>query len=450
MRRWLALAAVALLALLGLGASAHAATPPREVRVDLGTPVEQALAWGSAVGPTGRTADAIRVSTADPDAVRIELPDDGPGTYRVAWSVLALDGQPMSGQRAVVRGAPAPVAPALDVRGQDGPSALGVVARLLVLVGVFGTLGMALGWWWVVGGAWRQGGVAPPGDDQADARRQRAAAVAPRAIRMWWRAWWVLIACWVVGVALALVAQVGALGLEPGEVRDLLGSTRWGGAWLAVAGLAALAALAGVTGHGRGRSINPGGWRAVGLAAPGFLAAIGLGWWGHAATGTDATLSTGFDVLHAWATAAWLGGLLMLAVLAMPWLRGMDAPDRVAMGAAVVVRFSSLAVAAVVVLVVTGTYRALAELPSFDALWTTTYGVVLLIKLGVFAVMLVLAAWNRFTLHPRLERAALGIGDDAGGQQALVALRTSIRAEVALAVLVLAAVAVLVSIAPPA
>jgi len=100
-----------------------------------------------------------------------------------------------------------------------------------------------------------------------------------------------------------------------------------------------------------------------------------------------------------------------------------------------------------VVLVVTGVYRALAELPSFDALWTTSYGVVLVVKLAIFVLMLGLAAWNRFSLHPRLERDALGISP--GGASALAALRTSIRAEVVLAALVMVAVAVLVSIPPP-
>jgi putative copper export protein len=61
--------------------------------------------------------------------------------------------------------------------------------------------------------------------------------------------------------------------------------------------------------------------------------------------------------------------------------------------------------------------------------------------------MVVLAAWNRFALHPRLERDALGISP--GGISALAALRTSIRAEVVLAALVMVSVAVLVSIPPP-
>ncbi len=50
------------------------------------------------------------------------------------------------------------------------------------------------------------------------------------------------------------------------------------------------------------------------------------------------------------------------------------------------VRFSGLAVAAVAVLVVTGVYRALAELGDAGDLLHTDYGIALLVKLGLFVV----------------------------------------------------------------
>ena len=102
----------------------------------------------------------------------------------------------------------------------------------------------------------------------------------------------------------------------------------------------------------------------------------------------------------------------------------------------------------VVVLVITGVYRALAELPSLSALWSTAYGVTLLVKLAIFTAMLGVAAWNRLVLHPRLERTALGLRDEAA-DDGVGALRASVRAEIVLAVLVMAAVAVLVGIVPP-
>jgi len=120
----------------------------------------------------------------------------------------------------------------------------------------------------------------------------------------------------------------------------------------------------------------------------------------------------------------------------------------VRMGAGIVVRFSAVAITAVVLLVVTGVYRALAEVPALSDLWTTAYGVALLAKLAVFALMLALAAWNRMVLHPRLERAALG-STSPGARNGLAALAASIRAEIALGAVVMALVAVLVGLMPP-
>ena len=438
---------IALLMCTGLAAAQAHAGPPRDARIALGTPIEQALAWGMAAGPHGARRHGVRTPAADPEAIRIPLPADGNGTYRVAWSVLSVDGHPIAGTRTIVVGTAAPVAPAIAPRGVDGVGAWGVVAHLLLIAGVLGTLGMTCTRRAVVGAAWRSGGIAPPADTDADGRRARMASHATRPVRMWWRTWWGLKAVWGVGLLVALIAQVAALGMGWGDVGTLLTDTRWGIAWIVVAVCSLATDLIAVAVR-RGEALpDPSSLRTVALALPGAIAVIALAASGHAGTGTDAGLGMAFDALHAWATAAWLGGLVMLAVLAMPLLRALGNEDRVRMGAAVVVRFSGLAVAAVVVLVVTGVYRALAELPSLAALWTTAYGVTLLVKLGIFAVMLGVAAWNRMVLHPRLERHALGIG--SGGAEALRALATSIWAEVFLAAAVTGAVAVLVSIPPP-
>jgi copper transport protein len=446
MRRLLTIAAVVLSVCAG-ATMAAAAGPPRDVRVAFGTPIEQALVWGAAAGPHGARSERARVLASDPEALHIAVPADGNGTYRVAWSVLAADGHPIAGTRTLVVGARVPMAPELAPRGADGTGPWGVLARLLVLIGLLGTLGMTFTRRAVMGLAWRSGGIAPPGDTDADGRRARALAVASAPVRTWWRTWWGLKVAWGLGLVVGLVAQVATLGIGWGAAGTLLGDTRWGAAWIALALLSILTDVIAVAVRRREALLDPGTGRTAALAIPAAIGVVVLAASGHAATGTDAGLGTAFNALHSWATAAWLGGLVMLAVLAVPLLRALGSDDRVHVGAAVIVRFSSLAVVAVVVLVVTGVYRALAELPSFDALWTTSYGVVLMVKLAIFVLMVLLAAWNRFALHPRLERDALGISP--GGASALAALRTSIRAEVVLAALVMVSVAVLVSIPPP-
>lgn len=454
--RLLLAALLAVVLVPALAAGQGAASPPdgtrvthvpSVIRVSFPVPIEAALADARVIGPHGASSTSARVPADDPQALLIAVPSDGMGTYRAAWTVLTDDGHASSGSTAFAVSAFAPAAPTVVPRGGDGPGPLGIMARLLMLIGVLGTAGMAVTRCWVVGAAWSAGGVARPERDDADHLRQHAASVMGAPVRTWWRTWWALVACWSVGIMLALIGQATDLGVGVGEVGTLLTDSRWGHAWLVLLVLVAVATLAALLLRRGERPAHPGRAAMGMLAVPGLAAALAMAWAGHASSGTDATLGIAIDTVHGWATALWLGGLLALAVLAVPALAALPADDRVRLGAAVVVRFSALAVGAVVVLVVTGVYRALAELPSLDALWTTSYGVALLVKLLIFVVMLGVGAWNRFVIHPRLERAALGL--DPGGDVALARLRVSVRAEVVLAVLVLVAVAVLVGIPPP-
>jgi hypothetical protein len=91
--------------------------------------------------------------------------------------------------------------------------------------------------------------------------------------------------------------------------------------------------------------------------------------------------------------------------------------------------------------------RALGQGPPLVLLRRIGRGQALLVKLAVFAVLLVGGAYNRLVLHPRLERAALGLREtDAGAGQAL---RISVAAELAMASVLLVVVAVLVNLPPP-
>ena len=419
--------------------------PPEAVRVALPAPVEADLVRGEVRGPRGAAGGPARAGAGAPQAVVVPVPQDGAGTYRVAWWGMTTDGHPFAGTSAFAVRSSAPAASPVVPDGSDGAGPLAVIARLLVLIGVLGTAGMALTREWVVAHAWAAGGVAPPGAQGADAMRDHSTAASAAPVARWWKALWALQAAWLVGLVIALPVQASAVGWAWGT---LLGGTRWGAAWMGLLGLAVIGAVAAAVLRRGDPALAPSAPRMYALALPGLLGAVLLSWSGHASSGTDATLGTAFDIAHGWATAAWLGGLFMLMVLALPLLDALAPADRVRLGAGIVVRFSAVAVAAVVVLVVTGVYRALAELPSLSALWTTDYGLALLAKLIVFGVMLVLAAWNRLVLHPRLERVALGL-EPAGASDGLPALVASVRAEVLLGAAVLAAVAVMVALMPP-
>ena len=61
-------------------------------------------------------------------------------------------------------------------------------------------------------------------------------------------------------------------------------------------------------------------------------------------------------------------------------------------------------------LVVTGLVLAVVQLGRLDALWTTSYGVVLACKLAAVVALLALAVANRYRLVPRFEAAGGGAG----------------------------------------
>lgn len=433
-------------------AGATVATAPDEVRLVLSAPVEDEFLTLRVTTPAGdEVSGGSRRDPFDPRAILapVAVPAGTDGLV-VTWRVLSRDGHATGGVYGIGIGAPAPDTGAVASPVRSDLVPFGVLARLLMLVAPLGLLGLIALAAGVVGPAVVAGGIGPPGESPSvrASVRARAAEAVLGATHGWWRAWYALTAAWALALVLVPVAALWALREGPGGLGDLLGGTSLGNAWrLQLAGLAVTAVAVLVA----RRATGPGGLpdaplAAVGLAFGPVAALYAISASGHASTGGDRTLNIGIDLLHNVATAAWIGGLLGLAVLVSPAVAALGADDRTRLAAAVVVRFSALALTAVAVLVVTGVYRALAEVSPGDLL-DTGYGRALLVKLGLFAVLLVGGAYNRMVVHPRLERAALGLDpDDRGGA---AALRVSVRAELVAAGVLLVAVAVLVSLAPP-
>ncbi|MFF8533860.1 copper resistance CopC/CopD family protein [Streptomyces sp. SAS_267] len=130
-----------------------------------------------------------------------------------------------------------------------------------------------------------------------------------------------------------------------------------------------------------------------GLAVGGSVVAAGLAaTWAmaeHASTGVQPGIAMPVDVLHLLAVAVWLGGLSALVVALF------RAPASAPVEATAVRRFSRLAFGAVLVLVATGIYQSWRQLGSWSALTDTSYGQLLLVKVGLVAVLVGIAWISR-------------------------------------------------------
>jgi putative copper export protein len=177
------------------------------------------------------------------------------------------------------------------------------------------------------------------------------------------------------------------------------------------------------------RSTNA-GWV---LATIGFLAALLrnglLGQWSELP-----------NPLHVLAAGLWIGTLFVMIVAGISVvMRNEVARDqRGAIVSDMVYSFSPLALTAAPVLVLFGVIIAWEHLHVLSNLWASAYGVALLVKLVFVAAVFGLGAWNWRRQKPTL-----------GTEGAAIAIRRSATSEVAVAALVLAATAVLLSIPAP-
>ena len=142
-------------------------------------------------------------------------------------------------------------------------------------------------------------------------------------------------------------------------------------------------------------------WVGTAGAAAALVSVLAVG---HTRTFGPSWLVMGADLVHAATAAVWLGGLVALVLHVTRARRRKDDPVEVAM---VLGRFSTLAGGVVVLLGLTGTALAVVMVGSVTALFGSTYGLMLLAKLAIVAVIGGLAAWNRFGLVPRLARGGI-------------------------------------------
>ncbi len=106
--------------------------------------------------------------------------------------------------------------------------------------------------------------------------------------------------------------------------------------------------------------------------------------------------------IHILAAISWVGGMIFVAFILGPYVRRAVPPaERILLMAAVGKRFSVLGWSAIFTLVCTGIYNALRFLGSWNALFDTTFGHLLLVKIALVGVMIGLSIAHDFFLGPR-------------------------------------------------
>jgi copper transport protein len=473
----LAVAALFALALLvpAVPASAHAVleqtSPARGVTVDsqpklvqfrFSEPVEGSFGAVRVFNAQGdRVDDDNIVRPKGDDTVGVGLRDGIPdGTYTSTFRVISADGHPVAGGFVFSIGAPG--VPGKSVAELTAASEVGTVTDIgfgLARGVTYAAIALAIGSLVFLLAIWlpalRLASTAA--GEWLEASRRFAKRLRQLLL--------LALIAGVVGEAAQIVFQ-GATGagttfwsaLDTNIIQDVL-DTRYGTVRLFACG-AFLGALVLFSARGWVPALRPATVGAQGLAgtlrleAPTLVgAALFLGFIaissalaGHASTQSPRALLIPTDVLHVLAMSVWVGGLVALVAVLPAATRALSTTERTRLLAGVVSRFSPLALAAVCVLMATGIVQSIVHLDALDNLLHTAFGRAILIKIGLLLLLIGLGAYNQRRVLPRL-RAAAASGQAPGAVG--LALRRSLRAEVALLVVVLGVTSLLVSYSPP-
>lgn len=229
-----------------------------------------------------------------------------------------------------------------------------------------------------------------------------------------------------LGFSVLTVAGNGLRGLSDGLARDVV--LRGGdGQSVAVRCLGLVAVSLSVRTRAAGRTARLFAVAGAVTVAGSFLLA------GHTRTHGPAVLVVLCALAHVLAAAAWVGGLVALALS----LRAAHGDQQVA--AMLLTRFARLMSFVLTTLLAGGVGLAVLYLPEPAALVQTAYGQVLLIKLALVAGLLVISSANHYRLVPLAA---------SGKARAVQVLRTNIAVEQIALITVLLITAVLMRQSP--
>jgi copper transport protein len=377
--------------------------PPTQVQITFSEHVNPDISKIVVVNPSNQEVDNrdSQVS-ADGYTMTVTLPLLPAGTYVVFWRTHSADDGHIAGGSYIFHiaradGTVPPLSgplPSGNIIGGAGtpssldfPSLLGALGRWGTLLGLTLLLGMTF---WYVFVQTRQ----PLSEDFLRAQNRQMRWIAQVAL------WGMLAATAVEIAAQALLLNgslAGAFSLP--LLRSLLVSSRFGEAILIRAVLIVLGLL--VLWWSNGNALlarwNPD----FVVSIFGVTLALAVEYSGH---GGSASQWWGplLDLTHLLANGIWLGGLFTLAMAIIPVLRRQQAPERRAYLASSIPAFSGPALVAVAFVTVTGPLNATVRMTSLQQVWTTGYGIVLIIKSVLFLLMVAISYHHAFRLRPQL------------------------------------------------
>ncbi|MEP6642730.1 MAG: copper resistance protein CopC, partial [Gaiellales bacterium] len=412
-------------------------TPPRTIALTYDEAVEPRFAIISVTNARGDqlTTAPVHRLPSNPDTLVVPLKPHLPtGWYLVYWRAISVDGHPVQGGYTFAVGPnPGPQPQfAIPSIAETATTPNLLVARWCMFLSVMIAIGLFV----------LRIAIARPLVRRVEGTSLRAVTIA----------WCIAAAVSLVAIPVYLDVDTAVDSLRSvfavGSLVPLFRVTAFGRAYIDLEICVALFGAAGAIALWVDRPQREHRSIAEIFALMGALAAAGSvllipGLAGHAAQTAPRGLSLAFDWLHLVSGSIWLGGLAGLLVL---WA-SLPAGRRVAGLSVCVPRFSNVAFVSVLLLLASGIGSTIIHIPVLNALWTTSYGVAILVKVGLLAAAMVLGAINLRRTKPRLvaarERSDLG---DAAARL----LRGTVSAETVLVVAAVFAAATLSSLPPPA
>lgn len=358
--------------------------------------------------------DGSRADQGDPESggstVTVPLRSGlGRGTFLVSYRVISADSHPVAGSLTFSVGA-ASVAPT----GEDFSETVDPVVRTLIPIAKYlGYAGLVL----LIGPVLVLAMLWP----------HRLSRAGPA--RLIWTGVGLILGSTLLSLYLQAPYSIGSglFGAGPGDHQDVLGST-FGAVMLVRLGVICAAAFL-----LRPLLRGSGGESKADLALLGVLGVAAVATWpltGHPSASPVPGVSVVVDAVHLSSMAVWLGGLVMLVAFLLP-----QADER-ELGAILPI-WSRWAATAVAALVLAGVVQALIEVASLSGLFTSTYGQLVLVKSGLAAMAIGVAAYSR--------KLVLAKSAETGPAR----LRRAVLVELAVLAIVLGVTSVLVQIPPP-